>query len=224
MKKLLTAVILLALLPANVLAQSENQEKTKDSHGTYIKAGLTHWEGRLWNFYYNLNGVNIDLETYFNSNHAQISGWSVGYRKDDLRYTDSGHMLNLRIFRTFNVKFADFKAGAGAEWGMPSLAFDKTRFENTRSGPLRYRHVYPVRNSNVPYVGTTKDGIFYPFLDVSLLKRKGIFLVEGGARVNLIRYGNDGYTVRNDIIEFDLRQKTLPTTMMFINFGIKLGH
>ncbi len=223
MKKFLLASALLVCLPVNTLAQTEKQDQTKHNHDTYIKTGLTHWEGRLWDFHYNFNGLNFDLETYFDSNHLQLSGWSVGYRKDDLQSADSGHLLNLRAFRTFDLKFADIKTGAGIEWGMPSLDFDKTWFENTHNSSLRYRHVYPIRNSNVPYVGTTKDGIFYPFADIGLLKRKGPFLLEGGARINLIRYGNDGFTVsKNDTIQYYFYDRRLLVVTPFINIGVKL--
>lgn len=225
MKKLLLIVFILAL-PSSLFAQNKEkkeQAKPKDNHDTYIKAGFNHWKGKVWNFGYNFNGVNVDIETYFNTTHLQLSGWSIGYRKDDLRYSDSGHVLNFKVFRTFDLKVVDAKISGGGEWGMPAFLLDMTRFENNRGDLIRYRHVYPVRNSNVPYIGTMHDGVSYPFGDASLLKRKSIFLIEGGVRGSWIRYGNDGYSIKNDIPTYYFYEKRVPLITLFVNIGLKIG-
>lgn len=228
MKRILILALLL-ILPSGVFAQqveenkSEEKPEPKHNHDTYVKMGFNHWEGKVWDFNYNLNGVNFDIETYFNTTHLQLSGWSIGYRKDDLRYSDSGHLLNFKVFRTFDLKVVDAKIGGGGEWGMSAFVLDQTRFENTGDDSIRYRHVYPVRNSDAPYIGTMHDGVLYPIGEVSLLKRKSIFLIEGGIRESFMRFGNDGYTVRNDISTYSFQRKRLPLMTVFVNVGIKIG-
>lgn len=227
MKRILV-LLLLAFTPTTVFAQAEEkpastQEKPKHNHGTYIKFGFNHWEGKVWDFNYDLDGVNFDVETYFNTTHLQLSGWSIGYRKDDLRFSDSGHLLNFKVFRTFDLKVVEAKIGGGGEWGISAFVLDQTRFENTSDDSIRYRHVYPVRNSNAPYIGTMHDGVLYPIGEVSLLERKSIFLIEGGVRGSFMRFGNDGYTVRNEISSYSFQRKRLPLMTVFVNVGLKIG-
>jgi len=235
---ILTIALLLAfssVLSAQT-ADNQNESTGKTKHGTYIKGGLAHWQenifgpnfltdwqGNLFGSDYDLTSINIEVETYFNGTRLQLSGWSAGYRKDGIRYTDFGHMFYGRAFRSFNLKVLELKPSGGVEWGMPSLNFDKTTFGNLRRRPFRYEHSYPAKNSNVPFVGTAKDGTIYPFAELSLVQRPGIFLIEGGMRINIMKFGIDNYSVRyDDVITFNSSEKRMLVPYLFVNIGVKM--
>ncbi len=210
------------------------QKEERRHHGAYLKFGLVHWQGDIFsqdltqwrgNIFgsdYNLTSLNIEVETYFAKNHVLLSGWSFGYRKDDIRYVDAGHMLSAKTFRDFNLKIFEVKTGGGVEWGMPSLSFDKTVFDYGKDGSVRYRHTYPEKNANVPGMGTSNDGAFYPFWELSILERRKAFLIESGMRVNIIRFGIDNYEVVNDKIKYDFNDKLMMAPYLFFNIGFKM--
>ena len=203
-------------------------------HGTYFKLELvrwqgdifgknsiTRWEGNLFGSDYNLTSVGGEVETYFNRTHLQLSGWSAGYRKDDLRY-NAGHMFSGTVFRSFNLKIFEIKPSVGMEWGMPATSFDKTKFDYGKSGVVHYRRTYPVKNSNVPFVGTRKDGAIYPFVGLSILQRPGPILFETGMRINIINFGIDEYNIVSDHITYDFKNKKILVPYLFISIGVKM--
>ncbi len=244
--RICSLVFLIALWPLDTLAQNENPptiteplpkpppKKAERNHGAYLKFGLAHWQGDIFNqdltqwrgnvfgSDYNLTSLNVEIETYFTNNHALLSGWSIGYRKDDIKYMDAGHMLSTKIFRDFDLKVLEIKTGGGIEWGMPSLNFDNTIFEYGKDGSVRYRHTYPEKNSNIPGVGTTQDGVFYPFGELSILERGRVFLIEVGIRINVIRFGFDNYEIVKDKINYDFSNKPTMAPYLFINIGFKI--
>src|SRR3989338_7745855 len=91
----------------------EEKKKPDHNHQMYLKAGLDHVGTSIEGFDIVVNGLNIELETYFNKNHLGLSGWSVGYRKDDVRQIDFGHFFNLGVFREMAVPMVGFKFGGG---------------------------------------------------------------------------------------------------------------
>ena len=247
MIKPILALFLLLTLPTNTLAQiyvcqplNVKDEKNKGDHkhkrGTYLKIGLAHWQedifghnsltkwkGNLFGSDYNLTSMDIEIETYFDSTHLQLSGWSIGYRKDDLRLTDSGHILSGKIFRNFNLKVFELKPSFGIEWGMPSLNFDKTKFNYGEDGStVSYEHTYPHRNFDLPVLGIIKNGVSYPFTELSLVQRPGPFLIEGGMRLNFIKFGVDDYEITNDKITYNFSSRRVITPYLFVNIGIKM--
>ena len=243
MLKILLTPLLILVLATNTIAQepqndkNKNQKKENNKHGVYIKGGLAHWQenifsddslidwenNNLFGTGYNLTSVSAEIETYFKNNHILLSGWSIGYRKDALRYSDFGHMFYARGFRNFNLKIFELKPSGGIEWGMPTLNFDKTYFNYLPNGSLNYTHIYPVKNSNVPSIGTSKDGAYYPFVELSIVKRPKIFLIEGGMRVNIIKFGISNYSVSpDDKIEYTFIDRKVIAPYLFINLGIKM--
>lgn len=241
----LILLILFFVQPASVRAQDPektqpepkpkaSEKKTERKHGTYIKGQLAHWQGNIFgksltewkgNLFgsdYDLTSVGVEIETYFAKNHILLSGFSVGYRKDDLRYADYGHMFNVKTFRTFDLKVIEIKPSVGVEWGMPSASFDKTHFNYGTDGSLNYRHTYPVKNAPVPFVRVQRNGALYPFGELSLQKRAGPVLIETGMRVNVIMFGIDNYSVKNDHVEYDFVNKRMPSPYLFASIGLKL--
>jgi hypothetical protein len=235
--RLACATAALAICSATAGAQTTADETPGGGRksGTYLKTGLAHWqgdifsEGRLtqWNVdlfgaKYNLTSVNVEVERYFGRSFL-ISGFSIGYRKDALQYIESGHMINAMLFGDVDLKVVALKAGGGVEWGVPSLNFDTTEFEQAGDGTLRYRHTYPRRNASVPFVGTSEDGALYPFASFSAVQRPGGLLFEAGVRVNFMRFHFDDFEVGpngESRSAFDESRVVVP--YLFVNIGFRL--
>jgi hypothetical protein len=233
-------VFLLLWLPAGVAAQDASPYQLTDTSGgdggTYLKVGLAHWQGDIfsersltqWNgdpfgVDYRLTSIRVGIENYFDRRHLLLSGWAIGYRKDSIGQMDSGHMLNGGVFGSLDVKAFAVRLGGGLEWGVPSLNFDTSEFDYRTDGALRYSHTYPVKNVDVPGVGTTRDGALYPFLEGSIVERLGPLLLEGGMRVNFVRFQFDTYEVdSNDQITYGLSSRRVLMPMLFLDVGFRV--
>ena len=198
------------------------QEK-KESSDSYIKLGAVHSSGKIEWADYVINGLSLEVETYFQSNHLGLSGWSIGYRKDDLRYSEFGHALNVDTFRTQSIKIADIKFGGGVEWGMPPDGFSRTKFNSRTDSGLSYSHVFLIMNSNIPKTGTNNDGVLYPFMELSLVKRNKRFILESGMRVSLMKFGLDEYSVSNDKLRVVARDRRMAIPSVFVSIGFGIG-
>lgn len=231
------ALVFCVLAPATLPAQTESTEGASGGRksGTYLKLGLaywqgdifsesslTRWSGDLFGADYALTSVSLEIDTYLPWASFPISGFAIAYRKDALPSLEAGHMLSGTLFHDFDLKVLAVKVGGGAEWGIPSLNFDQTEFEVTADGTVRYRHTYPGRNSNIP-VGSRPNGVFYPFVVLSLVTRPGPLLLEFGMRVNYIRFHFDDYELRpgDEVIRaFDERPVRVP--YLFANIGLRM--
>jgi hypothetical protein len=235
----LTGAVALACwlaLPAGVLAQDERPQESSSGRnsGTYMKVGLAHWQGDIfsessltqWNVdlfgaEYNLTSLNLEFETYFPGAFL-VSGFSLGYRKDAMRSADTGHMLSGMLFRDVDLKVLALKAGAGVEWGIPSLNFDRTEFDYTVDDTVRYRHTYPGRNARAP-VGVRSGAVIYPFFGVSAIQRPGPLLFEVGMRVNLMQFHFDDYEVRRgDQVTRAFDEHRVMVPYLFANIGFRV--
>ena len=176
LRRLALVSTLVLVLPASLAAQQPRQADSpgQGGGGTYLKLGLAHWQrnifgsrsltrwrGNLFGSDFDLTSAALEIETYFDRPHLQLSGWSLGYRKDALRYSDSGHMVHAGLFRSFNLAVFELRTSGGVEWGVPSLNFDTTVFDDRDDGIVRYNHVFPVKNADIPFIGTKKDGAVY---------------------------------------------------------------
>ena len=222
-------------LPATVLAQYHPRESSSGRKpGTYLKLGLAHWQGDIfskgsltqWNVdlfgaEYNLTSLNLEVETYFHRAFV-VSGFSLGYRKDAMRSIDTGHMLSGMLFRDINLKALALKAGGGVEWGVPSLNFDRTEFDYSDEGTVRYRHTYPGRNAQVP-IGVKSRGVKYPFFGLSAVQRPGPLLVEFGMRINVMQFHFDDYEVQGaDQVTRVFAEHRVMVPYLFANIGLRL--
>jgi hypothetical protein len=229
-------LIFCLLVPAGLTAQSvEVESDGAGKSGTYLKVGLAHWQGDLerkgslvaddWSVDlfgvgYNLSSVSVALEHYFNS----AVGMSVGYRKDALGYTNAGHMFNAGLFGNADLTVFALKIGGGLEWGMPALNFDVTELEPRGDGIVRYRHTYPVRNTDVPFVGTKSDGALYPFMEFSATQRPSVFLIEFGMRINIMGFHFDDYEINaRDEVRYAFARKRTLIPFLFANFGFRMS-
>ena len=238
LRRLACVSTLVLVLPASLAAQQPRQADSPAQRqgGTYLKLGLAHaqgnifssrsltrWEGNLFGSDFNLTSIAVEIDTYFDHRHLQLSGWSLGYRKDALRYRDSGHMVHAGLFRSFNLTVFELRTSGGVEWGVPSLNFDSTTFDDRDDGTVRYNHTYLVKNANIPFIGLKKDGAVYPFVELSVVQRPGRFLLEGGMRVNIVGFRFDDYEVdATDTLRYDFNEKKVLMPYLFVNLGLKL--
>jgi hypothetical protein len=221
------------LLPASLAAQPSSDDAEGGRHSrTYFKGGVAHWQGDLENegrlagrsvdlflVDYSISSAAAAIEHYF----SDAVGFSVGYRKDGLGYMDTGHMFHASLFGAAHVKVTTLKFGGGIEWGMPSLNFDVTKLEDNGDGTVRYRHTHPQRNADVPFVGTGTDGALYPFLELSALERRSIFLFEAGVRFNIIGFQFDDYEVNaSDEVTYAFVRKKVLVPSLFANVGFRI--
>ncbi len=213
-----------ALLSGLILTFSTNvyAQENNDGSGTYIKLGFVHSEGSIEWAEYVINGLSVEVETYFKSNRLGLSGWSIGYRKDNLEHSESGHLLNVDTFRTKSIRVADIKFGGGIEWGMPSDGFSHTRFNIQTDSDLSYDHVFLNKNSNIPGNGLKNDGALYPFAKISLVRRSKAFILEAGTRVNIMKFGIDEYNVSNDKLTVTSRDRRMAVPTVFVSVGFGL--
>lgn len=238
-----TAGLLLPLLaslalPCEALAQlaPPNGRRNGPKPGTYVKFGAAYWQGDIfregaltrWDVNllgsdYNLTSLNFEIERYFRSRALGLAGFSLGYRKDGILRSDSGHMVGGKLFGEFDLKAIAIKLGGGLEYGVPSLNFDRTAFELAPDGTLRYRHTHPERNRDVPFVGTRTDGAMYPFLEFSATQRPGILLFEAGLRINLMEFRFDDYEVSpgDRVLHVENRER-MKVPYLFVNLGLRL--
>ena len=140
-----------------------------------------------------------------------MSGFSLGYRKDDVGADDSGHMVSGMLFRDIDLKVLALKVGGGAEWGIPSMNFDQTAFDYAADGTVRYRHTYPGRNSRVPVGRRSPTARLYPFVGAERRAAGPVPCCSSSACAStVIRFHFDDYEVRpGDQVTrvFDERQR-----------------
>jgi len=228
------AVLVCLTLPVEVQAQEPLESRRKS--GTYLQAGIAHgqghlsdhssltrWDVALFGTDYDLVSAKLEVESHFGDTLLQLSGFSLGYRKDGLRRAEPGHMLSASVFRDLDLKLFAVKLGTGLEWGLPSLNFDQTEFRSVTDGTLRYRHTSIQRNANVPFVGTTTDGVVYPFIEVSLVQRPSVWLFETGVRIGIIRFNFDDFQISpTGQLRHESERKLLFVPYLFADIGIRL--
>ncbi|KKT82021.1 MAG: hypothetical protein A3B99_02195 [Candidatus Yanofskybacteria bacterium RIFCSPHIGHO2_02_FULL_44_12b] len=222
-KVVATAFLCLAIAPGILFAQEKEPEK-KDAgkDGSYIKLSFSQKNRTIAGLGYDMAGLEISFEKYLKNNCLGLSGWSIGLRKDEFIYLESGYLLNLRVFRNQKAGPVDAKLGIGAEWGAPPLTFDRTRFEFRDHELVSYKHVHIIRNSKIPRIGTVRDGVLYGFIEGAISKRKGPFLLEAGVRGNAIRFGIDVFHLKDDRLTHTSTDKLLIVPAYFVSLGVKL--
>ena len=214
------------------MVSEDNERKS----GTYLQVGVAHgqgnlfssnsltqWDVALFGTNYDFVSAKLEFERYFSDTFLQLSGFSIGYRKDGVRRAEWGHMFSGSLFRDFDIKLFAVKVGAGVEWGMPSLNFDQTEFGLVDDGIVRYRHTYMHRNADVPFIGTTTDGAVYPFVEVGIVQRPGFLVFEIGMRIGIPRFNFDDFEVgpSDQLIQAFHHQRVL-VPYLFADVGVRL--
>ncbi len=232
------AFLVCLTLSVEVQAQGPSAVRLESARksGTYLQTGiaqgqgglsshtsLARWDVALFGTDYDLVSAKLEVESYFGDTLLQLSGFSLGYRKDGLRRAEPGHMLSGSVFRDLDLRLFALKLGAGLEWGMPSLNFDRTEFRFDTDGTVRYLHKYIERNADVPFVGTTTDGVVYPFIEVSIVQRPSIWIFETGMRIGITRFNFDDFEISpTGQLLYESSRKRVLVPYLFADIGIRL--
>lgn len=216
MTKVFFVTAFIFLFPVISLAQQND-----DENGLYIKSGFTHINNDIEGLSFTLNGLSFDVEQYFSKNYFVLSGWTAGYRKDNLGLNDSGHLINGSIFRIIKINPVDFRLAYGIEWGVPSASMNITKFTYRDNELISYQHVSPKRNARSglsPY----SDAVRYPFIESSILKRRKRVMVEGGVRLNIQRFNHNAYYLSDDNFESVFGNQIEVISAIFGKIGVKI--
>ncbi len=235
-----TALAFLVCLTLTVEMQAQGPSAVRlesgRKSGTYLQTGiaqgqgglsdhtgLARWDVALFGTDYDLVSAKLEVESYFGDTLLQLSGFSLGYRKDGLLRAEPGHLLSGSVFRDLDLRLFALKLGVGLEWGMPSLNFDRTEFRSDTDGTVRYLHTYIERNTDVPFVGTATDGVVYPFIEVSIVQRPSIWVFETGMRIGITRFNFDDFEISpTGQFLHESRQKRVFVPYLFADIGIRL--
>lgn len=212
MKSTIFTLLILAGISANVFAQDKKG-------GTFFKVDFMKSAGAVEKVSHNADSLSLEIESYFSKDKFFLSGWSFGYRKEDIRFLDAGQYFSVKAFHDFNIRFSEMQLGVGEEWGYPSLTSEKTISGIDPSHPESFRHIFPIRNSGIPFLGPKKDGTLYPFLSLTLSKRVGIFRLEGGVRMDFRKFGLDTYGPDG---QFSSSEKWTASPSALIGFGLRM--
>ena len=223
---LLFVIISILFICSAVSAQEqENQTTTaKPSGETYLKLNLSMLNISVSGFEIKNYSLGIDIDSYFKKRKFFISGFSVGYRREPSNIFEIGHYISGKGFATL-PGFMGFvpKISAGMEWGYPSFDYDRARFHYDANGRPDHRQlVYMKRNSRVPVVAPSKDGVLYPFSEVGLAKKAGPFVFEGGVRFTFTRFRNDYYYSNDSGISFSRSESLKILPRVFVGVGLRL--
>lgn len=212
--------IVLALLAMIFICMPVSVSAQDNNGGTYFKVDFIKAADSIQDISSSPDSLTIEVESYFRHSKVLLSGWSLAYKKEDIHFIDSGHYFSLSTFRTFGPRFLSIKLKGGAEWGYPSLLYEKTIFIYDPPGQLKsYQHSFLVRNSGIPRFGSKHDGTFYPLSSLSLVSRSKVFLVEGGVRMDFRKFSVNDY---GPGLQFATSQKWIVSPSVFIGFGLRL--
>ncbi len=212
--------------PADQTKPTENKTKEskpkKPKSATYIKTDLIHGNFDLYGYGYYFNDLNFEIEHHWPERHLSLSGFSIGYRKEDFSNADYGHFLNSKVFWKVEKRGFYFKPGVGAEWGKPSPRFEQTHFHYSGVKLVSYERIYLERNAWMP-VGVKNTGTLNSFFELGIGQKVGPFLFEGGTRIGYDKFVIDTFQFKNGDLVFQglsREYKFVPT--LYIGIGLKL--
>lgn len=228
MRNILLAIVSLFLISEPVFAQSiKPTDETKRpsgklKSGTYLKTELIHGDFGLYGYDYRFNDLELEIESHWAKQHGGLSGFSVGYRKEDFSSSDYGHFVNGKVFWKAEKRGFYFKPGIGAEWGKPSYRFEQTKFNYDGAELISYQRIYLERNAWMP-VGVKNTGALNPFFELGIGQKAGPFIFEGGARVGYDKFVVNIFQFQNGDLTFqglNGEYKFVPT--LYVGIGVKL--
>lgn len=212
MNNLMTALLISVFVSTSAFAQEKKG-------GVFLKVDFMKSEGAVQNVSHNADSVSVEIESNFAKDKLFLSGWALGYRKEDIHFVDAGHYFSLRTFHNFDLHFTNMQLGIGEEWGYPSLTSEKTISGIDANHPEAFSHVFLIRNSSVPALGADHDGTLYPFVTMTLSKKVGIFKLEGGLRMDIRKFGVDTYGPGG---QFSLSDKWTVSPSVLVGFGLRM--
>lgn len=229
MRKIVLVFVALLLISGPAFAQSVKDNKEKQSKksqkiksGTYFKANIIHGDFSIYDFDYYFNDLDLEIENHWAKRHVGLSGFSVGYRKEDFSSAEYGHFINGQVFWKAEKRGFYFKPGVGVEWGKPSYRFEQTRFSYSGSELVSYWRIYRERNAWMP-IGVKDTGMLNQFLELGVGQKIGVFLFESGARIGYDKFMTNTFQFQNgDLISQDLSGKYKFVPTLYVGVGIKL--
>jgi len=187
---------------------------------TYFKVNIGYSEMSVNDFNYSFNYIGLEVENDFSRTHLGfLSGYSFGYRKDQIHNAELGHYFSFKLLTLKGGKRFYGKIGGGFEWGMPGDMLDRTKFEYHDGNLSKYTHVYLERNFWVPGVKVKKSGVLNPIVELAVGERVGHFIFEEGVRGNFLTFGIERYDLANYGYSSERIRLIVPSA--FVSIGIR---
>lgn len=230
MRKIVLALVPLFLISGSVFAQTtksaDEAKKPKKIEkarpGAYLKTKLIHGDFGLYGFDYYFNDLGLEIENHWAKRHGSLSGFSVGYRKEDFSSSSYGHFLNSKVFWKAEKSRFYLKPGIGIEWGKPSYRFEQTKFNYSGAELISYQRIYLDRNAWMP-VGVNGTGTLNSFFELGVGQKTKLFIFESGVRIGYGKFIVKTFQFKNgDLISqsFSGEHKFVPT--VYVEIGLKL--
>jgi hypothetical protein len=221
----MTRALIIATLCAIFLLFSCNssfsQEKEKISGRTYIKLDLFSIVGSLEGFPITTPGYGLELEHKFAKNKLFLSGWAIGYRKEDINDNTTGHYIEGKAFRYFGLKPIDIRVGGGVGWGLPSSVYENSKYEKIGDNYFPVTHTYLRRNTKFIAIKIDNTAVLYPFMDFAASWKPKFLVFEAGVRGNLLNFGVSKYEYSNGFFS-DTRSTTKIIFIPYIGVGTRI--
>ena len=203
--------------PVKPEKKSENPKS-----GTYLKIILIHGDFKLYNYGYDFNDLNVEIERHWAKQHLGLGGFSIGYRKEDFSAAEYGHFFNSKVFWKAEKRGFYFKPGIGGEWGKPSPRFEQTQFHYKGTELVSYERISLKRNVWMP-VGVKNTGTLNPFAELGIGQKWGPAIFEGGARIGYVKFSVNTFQFKNGDLTFqglNGEYKIAPT--LYVGIGLKM--
>lgn len=213
---------IIAIYPFELQSPSAIKSKppNPDEHRTYLKADFGYGMLSIIGFDYSFKYIGVNLQTHFPKTHfGFISGYSWGYRKEEIQNSEQGHYLNVRVFQRVGGGRAYAKVSEGVEWGMPGDVFTRTNFQYKNGSLIKYTHIYLDRNFWIPGVKVKRSGVLYPVFEIGGGIRTKHFNLESGLRGGFFRFGVERYDLVNNDYGIDKIRVIVPSVFVSIGFG-----
>ncbi len=212
MRRLFCTLAFLILSCADVFAQ-----ENKDNSFYALNLGLYHSEGILKGENYSFNHLGLDFEKNWDKNHLGLSGWSLGYRKEELDKKHFGHFINFGVFKRVDLGAGFYvKPSVKLEWGLPSDRLDHAVFHEDGS----YSYVYLLRNSSIPSE-INRGFFFWPVLDVRVGRTVSVFVFEAGLRGGYPEVVVEKYFISENNFRFEVDKDRALIPSVVATVGLK---
>lgn len=215
MRWLFCTLIFLILGCVDVSAQEQENENNNSFYA--FNFSLYHSEGVLKGENYSFNHLGLDLEKNWDGNKLGLSGWSFGYRKEELDKKYFGHFINFGVFSRIGVVAGFYvKPGIKLEWGLLSDRLDHAVFHEDGS----YTYIYLLRNSSIP--SEINRGFFlWPVLDIKVGRTVSIFVFEAGLRGGYPEVVVEKYYISENDFRFEIDKNRVLIPSAVATVGLK---
>jgi len=185
--------------------------------GAVIKGGLSYSYGRAGGCNFSVSNFEFNLEQKL-SDKFEIG---LGVRKEGT-WGFNGYYIS--VYPVYTIKEGRgylLKTAAGIEYGVPSTNFDRYAANYRDEELIFQKWIYLVQNISLPGDKVSgKSGTLYPFGAISYSRKWKRLVVEGGLRVNLVKFGIK--TANFETGSFKDREQWGPILAPFVRVGIRI--